>query len=130
MESQILDRRTRGFPLVALFLLIAIAAMVIAQLSLLRDAGIPTSNLFAVAIPSGVVGAVFGLIVGLHDLRRARGAAVGMLIGTLVGALSGPIALSANARPGPAIVLATATGFGLLVMTTVYRRANMKDPVQ
>ena len=129
MSRSATDRASKGFPLGALFLLVAVFATIIAQLCLLRESDFPASELSFAVFVRGIWGAIFGLLIGLHDFRRLRGALVGTCVGLVVGAATGLIALSSIDQPATSLAVATASGIVLVTIAGLYRALNSNDPV-
>ena len=106
------ELRSAGYPLLALFFLVAACAILVALAapSVTRLLNDEMSGFWFLG--SSVVGMVFGVFVGLYHYRRARGVAWGLLSGMLIGALVGPLAVSPNYGQ----VMATCLGGSLLLV--------------
>ncbi len=105
-------RPVNGYPLSALFVLIAICGILTAMINpvaraLAADqASILQTTLAAIAV--ACVGLMVGLAIGLYHHRRMRGALVGMSVGIAVGVISGLLMLS------PVTAFPTLLGLSLL----------------
>ena len=125
-QSNFEKRGPRGYPLGALFLLMAAVAALMAQLTLLAGADKPPPGLMLATTITTIAGAIFGSIVGLHDYRRVLGANVGGIVGLCVGILAGPISAAAESQPLPAITTAGCSAIGLVLFGWLYRISNTR----
>ena len=122
------DQTRRGYPLGALFVLVAASAVLVAGVTPLIRLTVQgkveaSSFLFALALGAGV-GLNLGILIGLHRYRRAAGVLVGACVGTVIGGIGGLMALL---PPGqvPAAAAAMVAGSGLVVgVALVMRRAK------
>jgi hypothetical protein len=123
-------RSSRGFPLFALFLLVALFAVVAAQLSWLATGVVeaPWAMGTAAAL-GGASGLVFGLMIGLYHFRRIRGALIGMATGLVFGAMTGTICNVAIAYPWATYCMSMAGGVTLVGIAMLYRAVSSDDPV-
>ena len=122
----------RGYPLGALFLLVAACAVILALVALLMQEPKRLDDLIAPILISALTGAVvvmmLGMVVGLFHFSRPSGVAWGTLVGGLLGIFFGPIMfISASAFPyvlltsvaGAVLVIGTATAIRLMTGRSV-----------
>jgi hypothetical protein len=120
----------RGYPLGALFVLVAVCAVLIAGLSPVMRKTVEgkgdVSEFLAAILIGGVSGLFIGMIVGLFQFRYVLGIGLGALAGTLIGAVAGPMALLARSQITAAAVAMT-VGSGLVIaVALVMRRVDEK----
>ena len=126
----------RGYPLGALFLLVATSAVLLALPALLLRESKRTDDLLAwIAIAAGV-GAVSSMLMGgclgLFHYSRLRGVALGICVGGLVGLVSGPVLFIAPSA-FPHLLLTALGGAVLLVGTATAIRllnSHAADPTE
>lgn len=109
----------KGYPLSALFVLLAVCAVVSALLAPVANA-IVTKELtvFYVAIASLIGAGVVGLLggaVGLYHYRPLRGAGWGLLTGVIAGLFIGPLMLVPPEAVGPLITMSIGGSIVLLI---------------
>lgn len=119
------DPPRRGYPLGALFVVVAASAVLVAGITpMIRVAaqGKVDTDQFVAALGIGtLVGLVLGLLVGAHQFRRASGVAWGAVVGPVVGAIGGLMAL----LPADQVATAAAAmvaGSGLVVGVALLMR--------
>ena len=120
----------RGYPLGALFVLVAVCAVLIAGLSPVMRETVQgngdVGEFLAAILIGGVSGLFIGMIVGLFQFRYVLGIGLGALAGTSIGAVAGPMALLARSQVTAAAVAMT-VGSGLVIaVALVMRRVDEK----
>jgi FtsH-binding integral membrane protein len=133
--------RGQSFSLAALFLLVALCAILTAQLSpLIREWARGSSasgtvafrfdpgELVAWTISSFLLGMFYGGVIGAYHYRRARGVTWGIVTGLLLGLVAGPIAYASTRMPVHTLVTAVGGAFILVGVATMYRFVNDRDP--
>jgi hypothetical protein len=130
--NDVVERTRGGYPLSALFLLLATCAAISALLSPLArsiSSGVATAGAGEV-IGAGLATTLFlmvlGAVIGLHHYRRLRGVLWGVLTGAALGVLLGPLAL-APVRALPAIYATSLVGALVLVGMGIAVRSWRKD---
>lgn len=87
----------RGYPLSALFVLVAICGILLAQVTPIVRAVIQgevgVTETIVAALAGGVLVMCLGVLVGMYHYRRWRGIGLGALTGALIGVTTGPLAL-------------------------------------
>jgi hypothetical protein len=121
----------RGYPLGALFVLVAVCAVLIAgSTPVVREtvSGKGDVGAFLAAILiGGLAGLLLGIGIGLFQFRYGLGAALGGLAGTVIGAVSGPMALLTRSQVSAAAAAMT-IGSGLVIaVALVMRRVDAKQ---
>jgi len=85
----------RGYPLVALFVLVAVCAILAAMsapvVGVVISGQVGVGTVLAVTAAAGLATSCVGVVVGLHHHRRLIGALVGAGAGLVVGLLIGPL---------------------------------------
>ena len=119
---------SRGFPLGAIFLLMALFCVLLATNGLMGKTDDPRFVIYSIGI-GAVSGCFTGIVIGLYHFNRFRGAAIGMLSGSIFGGLVGPFCARAMEKPWRASVIAIGFGVLLVLIAIVYRRINGDDPV-
>lgn len=103
----------RGYPLGALFLLVATCAGILALVTLLMREPKRLDEMLVPILTSAAVGAVvlmlMGIVVGLFHFSRVQGIAWGLLVGGLLGLGFGPI-LYISASSFPHVLLTSLVG--------------------
>ena len=121
-------RSPGGFPLAAIFLLIALVAILLAQLGLiLTSESFDAEALVAAAIFGAVSGLIYGFFIGLYHYRIVRGGAVGAMTGLVAGALTSPICVAAVGDPWKALFSSIGGSVVLVVLAALYRILNRSD---
>lgn len=122
----------RGYPLGALFLLVATCAGILALVTLLMREPKRLDEMLVPILTSAAVGAVvlmlMGIVVGLFHFSRVQGIAWGLLVGGLLGLGFGPI-LYISASSFPHVLLTSLVGALLLVGTATVIRLMTGRPV-
>lgn len=130
MISESTKPKTQGYPLGAVFLLIAIVACIIAQFSFREIRNSHPTREISYAVGLGAFfGLLFGAIVGLYHYRRTHGFFLGCAVGTVVGAATGPICYFGIHSPWPMMISAAVGGVGLICFAVIYRYINSGDPI-
>ena len=115
----------RGYPLGALFVLVAACAVLIAGIApLARTAaqGKIELPMLLGAVGGGIMtGFVLGLIVGAFQFRRTAGLAWGAAVGPVIGAIAGLMALVPGDQ-APTAAAAMVAGSGLVVGVALLMR--------
>jgi hypothetical protein len=117
----------RGYPLGALFVLVAVCAVLVAGLTpvvreTLAGKGDGWAFLASMLIGAGC-GLVVGVVAGLLQFRYGLGVLLGTLAGTLIGAAAGPMALLSRSQVGSAAAAMT-VGSGLVVAVALVMRRS------
>lgn len=130
MNNQTSALTRGGFPLVAIFLLTAVVAVLGSQISLIiaMKKNVSVDFPFSIAV-GGATGLSLGLLIGLFHIRRLRGAMIGLLAGLVTGGMAGPACMAAIEQPWPILFTSLAGGAGLMVIAILYRLINDRDPV-
>ena len=117
-----------GYPLSALFLAVAAAAVVISlaapvigSLSTGQVGVVVTVVAWSVGL--GCLGAVLGGFLGLYHYRRLRGVGWGVLSGLVMGACLGPVATSRNFDQ---VAMSCVTGSLLLIGIGAFCRISAR----
>ena len=125
-----------GFPLGSIFILVALFAILFAQLSWVSVGDLPDPDVsidgrdVAIALAGGAIaGLVFGLFIGLCHVKQPVGAIVGLGAGLLFGAMTGPICLVAQQAPGTACTFSLFGAAALIGIALIYRQINSTDPI-
>jgi hypothetical protein len=117
----------RGYPLSALFLLMAACAVpmsMAAAAARAASAGEFSGGHFVGAAFIGcMVMMLLGAIVGLHHVRPGLGVIVGGLAGAIVGSLSGPVALAPK-RDLPSLVFVSLAGSLAIFLLALWLHAS------
>jgi hypothetical protein len=117
-----MNQLRRGYPLGALFVLVAACAVLIAgaapYVQLVAQTKADFETLLAALVIGGGCGLVLGIILGLHHFRRALGTLVGAGAGTVIGATAGLITLLPADR-FLTVAAAMSAGSGLIVVVAV-----------
>jgi hypothetical protein len=125
----------RGYPLSALFLLMAACAI---PMSMAAAAGRAISqgdvgaDDMALAALLGCTGTMMlGMIIGLHHYRPLLGAIVGGLAGALIGSMAGPVVLAPR-QDFPKLMLVSVVGSAAMVAVAAWLRfsAQRRNPPQ
>ena len=115
----------RGYPLGALFLLVATCAVILALVTLLMREPERLEELVVPILISAAVGAfvlmLMGIFVGLFHFSRLHGIAWGILVGGLLGLFFGPI-LYISVSAFPHVLLTSLVGAILVVGTATVIR--------
>jgi hypothetical protein len=117
----------RGYPIGALFVLVAVCAVMLAGISpLMRMAEGEIESLHVLtAVGCGVlVGLVTGLILGLLQFRMGLGIVLGVSVGAIIGAAGGLMALLSAQQMLPAAAAMTAGSALVVGVAYVMRRAT------
>jgi len=125
------ERPQHGYPLSALFVLLAVCAVLAAMFApVVRgvvEEKIP-AGMFSASMPAtAFLMAILGLIVGLHHHRRGLGAGLGVATGFVMGLLIGPLALCPP-EGFPKLVVAAVGGSATLVLIGVIFRLTSRTP--
>ncbi len=121
-----------GYSLSSLFLLLALFAVVSANISPLLKAPlgeIQPPDSWTLVLVCGVSGAALGLIVGMQHYRRRLGMMLGMPLGLILGALSGPAVAASMAYPQHTLLISVACAVALLGLAAFFRRIKDEDLV-
>jgi hypothetical protein len=126
--SSLNDATRRGYPLGALFVLVAASAVLIAGVTPVIRQGIaglvPFGMLLAGFGAGAGVGLFLGILVGLHHYRRASGILIGATVGSTIGAVGGLMAMT-PIQQLPAAAVAIVAGSALVVgVALIMRRAG------
>ncbi len=124
METRNQNAQT-GYPLSALFVLLAACAVVSALLTPVAHAvvakDLTAGQVLAASIIGAILVAIIGVFIGLYHYRRLRGASWGALTGGFIGLLIGPVMLAppealaslvAMSIGGSVVLLLTGAAFG------------------
>jgi len=117
----------RGYPIGALFVLVAVCAVIMAGVApLMRMAEGDVESLHVVtAVGCGaLVGMMTGLILGLLQFRMGLGIVLGITVGTLIGAAGGMMALLSARQMLPAAIAMTAGSALVVGVAYVMRRTQ------
>ncbi len=122
----------RGYPLGALFLLMAAIATIAAMLSPLVTAlakeQVEVPIIMAVAGGAGLFSVIIGAIVGLLHFRQPQGVLTGAMTGALIGPLFGPIML-VPVHEITSLCSVTIGGSILIVIVAAIVRLSGRTPV-
>lgn len=125
------DSPHSGYPLAALFLLLSLAATLLAMWAPAVQAAVgggeATAYLLAYTIFSTIIWGIVGGFVGLYHYRRGMGALVGSITGATVGVLIGPLSVT---RVGgfPGLIVICLLGSAVLVVIGVVSRLTANRP--
>ena len=120
----------QSYPLGALFLLVAIFAVLTAIIGRLRSiAAVNIGELILAGGWGGVAGMLAGVIIGLYHFHRVKGFFLGAVMGAIVGVLCGPIVLLSQSHPVETLGVAVAGVFVLNALAFAYSYANSADPM-
>ena len=112
------DTTRRGYPLAALFVLVAACAALAAAVTPTLRAAFRDdldSQLLLGSIAASVAGCVFlGALIGLLNFRWLVGASVGAAVGLAVGIIAGLLMMTPT-RQLPAVAASLMVGSGLMV---------------
>jgi hypothetical protein len=115
-------RPQRGYPLSALFVLIAVCAILAAMLAPVLRAAVagrfPPDDLASVVMGSGIAIGLLGVFIGLHHHRRRYGMGIGVATGAVMAALIGPLLLTPH-RQFPSLIAAALGGSAALLLVGV-----------
>ncbi len=113
-----------GYPLGALFVLLAACAVVSALLSPVAhavvDGNIPLSQLVWSCLIGGIVLAMIGAVIGLYHYRPVRGFGWGVLTGGALGLLLGPLMLAPPESLGSLVTVSLGGSIVLLITGGVF----------
>lgn len=88
---------SKGYPLGALFVLTAASAILVAMVTpigkALTEKNLTGFELLIACLLGGAAGMFFGVVIGLHQLRKVRGLFCGLGAGAVLGALAGAICM-------------------------------------
>lgn len=117
----------RGYPLGALFLLVAVCAVILALVTLLMQEPKRLDDLAGPILASAAVGffvvMLLGILVGQFHFSRLRGMAWGAVVGGLLGLSFGPI-LFISASAFPYVLLTSLIGAILVIGTATVIRLS------
>ncbi len=117
----------RGYPLGALFVLVAACAVLVAGVTPLvqmTQQGSIESMQFLFALAAGALGGmVIGVILGLMQFRMGLGVIMGTTIGLVLGTAAGGMSLL-NSHQLITAALAMTAGSGLIVIVAVIMRRS------
>jgi hypothetical protein len=120
----------RGYPLSALFILVAACAIPMAMAAAAGRAmsrGEADGFAFAVAAMVGCAGTMFlGSIIGLHHHRQGIGIIVGGMAGAIVGSMAGPIVLAAPEDFARLMVLAVGGSIVMVAIAAAFRQSAQR----
>lgn len=115
----------RGYPLSALFVLMAACAipmsMAAAAGRAIAEGDIGAQEMTGAALGGCVGMGVLGMIVGLHHYRPLVGVIVGGLAGALIGSMAGPMVLAPQ-RDFPQLMLLSLGGSAAMVTVAALLR--------
>lgn len=129
------SKRSSGYSLGYLFLLVTLAAVISGQIGpLLGMLNASSGDLaplepYVLAILCGFSGAGLGFIVGIQHYRRMRGILLGLFLGLVFGAFAGLIIYASLANPQLTLLLSSAAGVVLLGLAAWVRGMQDDDPV-
>jgi hypothetical protein len=117
----------RGYPLSALFLLMAACAvpmsMAAAAARAMSEGEFGRGQLAGASFIGCAVVMLLGAIVGLHHVRPGLGVIVGGLAGGVVGSLSGPVALAPR-RDLPSLLIVSLAGSLAIFLLSLWLHAS------
>jgi hypothetical protein len=123
------DSRPSGYPLAALFVLLAVCATLLAMWGPATvtafAVGPDVAALIGYALASAVFWGIVGGFVGLYHHRRGIGAMLGAATGVTVGALIGPLVVT-PAGGFPGLVVISLVGSAVLVIIGIVSRLTSK----
>ena len=117
-----------AFSLRFLFIIVTAAAALATTFTGLRSEDLRFVGLFWVllsAVVCGICGGLLGLIVGLHELQRVRGALRGLITGGLTGVCMSPVVFT-NLDVAPRVMAAQLIGAVMLVALGMSARMEQK----
>ncbi|MCA9145835.1 MAG: hypothetical protein KDB05_23745 [Planctomycetales bacterium] len=113
-----------GYPLSALFVLIAACAVVSALLSPVVHAVIAKlltiEQVVGASIGGAVIVAIIGSVIGLYHYRPLRGIGWGVVTGGVIGMLIGPVMLAPPEAIGPLVTMSIGGSIVLLLTGTAF----------
>jgi hypothetical protein len=125
------DPRHSGYPLAALFVLIAVCATLLAMwAAAVRAVAIGQVGIevmIASAVVTSILGGVVGCGVGLYHHRRAMGGVLGGANGLILGVLIGPL-IGIPLDGFPSLIVASLVGSAVLVVIGVVSRLTADRP--
>ena len=120
-----------GYPLAAIFLLIALVAVLMSQLGwLVASKSFDGQALLVAAIFGAGSGVVYGFFIGLYHYRLSRGLVIGAFTGLLVGALTSPVFVVAVSDPWKALSSSIGGSIVLVGLAVAYRLVNRDDAMR
>ena len=125
--------QSQSFPLSSLFILIALFAVLAAHLSPLataqqrRELSVPM--VVSVPLAGVLLGACFGVIIGLYHYQRQRGVLLGLATGAVMGAICSVILAISVSLVWQTVLTSAASVVVLLSVAAFARYMNDQDPV-
>jgi MFS family permease len=108
-----------GYPLSALFVLLAACAVVSALLSPVVHAVVAKQltldQIIGASLTCAILVSILGAVVGLYHYRRSRGVGWGSLVGGLIGAVIGPVMLAPPEAIAPLVTMSLGGSIALLI---------------
>ncbi|MCA9121382.1 MAG: hypothetical protein H6822_07810 [Planctomycetaceae bacterium] len=119
-----------GYPLSALFVLVAACAVVSALLApvvrAVIDKVLTLEQVAVASVSAAIMVAILGGVIGLYHYRPIRGAGWGLLTGGFIGLLVGPIMLAPSEAIGPLVAMSIG-GSIILVLTGAVFGFSIRD---
>ncbi|MBC8352994.1 MAG: hypothetical protein H8E66_13445 [Planctomycetes bacterium] len=113
-----------GYPLSALFVLLAACAVVSALLSPVAHAVVARTLTLGQVAAASIIGAILvgllGGVIGLYHYRPLRGVGWGVLCGGIIGTFVGPIMLAPAEAIGPLVTMSIGGSIVLLITGTAF----------
>lgn len=123
-------RRTGGYPLIALFLVITacgiIASLIGPAVRAVSDGRVGVREAIYASMISTVVVMLTGGIVGLFHYRRTRGFVWGLVTGAVIGLFVGPLVLAPREAFGAVVALSFGGAAVIVLISVAFRIASRK----
>ncbi len=122
-----MNQSRRGYPIGALFVLIAVCAVMLAgvtPLMRMAEGELEALHVLTAVGCGALVGLVTGLILGLLQFRMGLGMVLGITVGTIIGAAGGSMALLSSRQLLPAAAAMTAGSALVIGVAFVMRRSQ------
>jgi hypothetical protein len=128
--NQASSQRTRGYPLIALFLVITacgiIASLIAPAVRAIAEGQIGGRDALYSALIGTIVVMLLGGVIGLFHYQRGRGFLWGLITGAVIGVFAGPISLAPREAFGAVLALSFGGAAVIVLISIAFRIASRK----